>query len=338
MTARSVQFTGPREIHVRDRDVPDPDVNELRVRTEVSAISPGTELLIYRDEVPEEMAADETIEALSGTFEYPLRYGYATVGVVEKVGENVSARWNDRRIFAFHPHESRFCTAVENAVAVPEGVSSEAAALLANAETAISFVLDGRPKIGERVVVYGQGLVGLLTTALLDRFPLDRLVTVDALERRRTLSETLGADASHPPEADFAHHLDGDAGDAAGADLAYELSGNPEALDAAIDVTGYSGRIVIGSWYGEKRVQLDLGHEFHRSRITLKSSQVSTIDPADTGRWDTERRIDTAWDVLRRVESSKLVTHRVPVERAPEAYRLLDEHPEEAIGVLLTYD
>lgn len=334
-SARSVRFTGPREVAVRDREVPEPDAHEVCVRAEVSAISPGTELLIYRGEVPEEMPADETIDALSGTFEYPLCYGYATVGIVDAIGSEVSSDWRGRRVFAFHPHESRFCALVEDLVPVPEGVAPATASLLANVETAITFALDGRPKIGERVVVYGQGLVGLLTTALLDRFPLDTLVTVDSIERRRAVSESLGADASVPPETDLDRYLDGDPD---GADLAYELSGNPSALNAAIDATGYSGRIVIGSWYGEKRAQLDLGREFHRSRITLKSSQVSTIDPEHAGRWDKDRRIDAAWDALSRVEGSKFLTHRVPVERAPEAYRLLDEHPEGAIGVVLTYE
>lgn len=338
MTARSVEFAGPREVRVHERDVPDPDAGEVRVRTEVSAISPGTELLLYRNEVPDEMAADETIEALSGTFEYPLRYGYAAVGVVERVGEDVPADWNGRRVFTFHPHESHFCFPVDELVAVPETIPSETAALLANAETAISFALDGGPTVGERVAVYGQGIVGLLTTALLDCYPLDTLLTVDAIARRRTLSEALGADESVTPTDDLDGRLDGDAGEPAGADLAYELSGNPEALDAAIDATGYAGRVVIGSWYGEKRAELDLGHEFHRSRIRLQSSQVSTIDPERSGRWDKDRRVATAWDLLGGIDGSELLTHRVPIDRAPEAYRLLDERPEEAIGVVLTYD
>jgi alcohol dehydrogenase len=335
MTARSVYFTGPREVAVREHEVETPGTKEVRVRTELSAISPGTELLVYRDQVPEAMAADETIDSLAGTFEYPLCYGYATVGVVEGIGENVPAEWEGERVFAFHPHESRFCAAIEDLIAVPEGISPEAASLLANAETAVSFALDGAPKIGERVAVYGQGLVGLLSTALLGRYPLETLVTVDGIERRRELSESLGADASVSP----ATGLDGRfENDPAGVDLSYELSGDPEALDAAIDATGYAGRVVIGSWYGEKRAELDLGHEFHRSRIRLQSSQVSTIDPEYSGRWDKDRRLDVAWDALAAIDSERFLTHRVPVERAEEAYRLLDERPEEAIGVLLTYD
>jgi alcohol dehydrogenase len=341
MRTRSVYFTGPREVAVREREVPEPGAGEARVRAEVSAISPGTELLLYRDQVPEEMAADETIDALSGGFEYPLRYGYATVGVVESVGEGVSADWEGKEVFAFHPHESRFCAPIEELVVVPERIDAETAALLANAETAVSFALDGAPKIGERVAVYGQGVVGLLSTAVLGRYPLDTLVTVDGIEPRREVSERLGADASLAPGTDLGERFEnnGDSdGDPGGADLAYELSGDPAALDSAIDATGYAGRIVIGSWYGEKRAELDLGQEFHRSRIRLQSSQVSTIDPQHAGRWDKERRLGVAWDALAAIDSDGLLTHRVPVERAEEAYRLLDERPEEAIGVLVTYD
>ena len=339
MRTRSVYFTGPREVAVREREVPEPGTEQVRVRAEVSAISPGTELLLYRDQVPEEMAADETIDALSGGFEYPLRYGYATVGVVESVGEGVAADWEGREVFAFHPHEGRFCASVEDLVVVPNGIDAGTAALLANAETAVSFALDGAPKIGEQVAIYGQGLVGLLSTAVLDGFPLDRLLTVDGIERRRELSEQLGADASLTPRTDLGEHFEGDGDrDPDGVDLAYELSGDPAALDGAIDTTGYAGRVVIGSWYGEKRAELDLGQEFHRSRIRLQSSQVSTIDPAHTGRWDKERRLGVAWDALAAIDSDALLTHRVPVERAEEAYRLLDERPAEAIGVLLTYE
>lgn len=336
MSVRSVYFTGPQAVSVREHEARTPDADEVRVRTEVSAISPGTELLVYRGQAPTEMNADESIDALSGTFEYPLRYGYAAVGVVETTGSAVEDDWTGQRVFAFHPHESRFCTSPSELLCVPDGLDPETAALLANTEAAVTFALDGAPKIGERVAVFGQGLVGLLTTALLSRFPLERLVSVDGIDRRRELARTFGADECLPPDADVRARLDECESD--GADLAYELSGNPAALDAAIDATGYAGRVVIGSWYGEKRVRLDLGREFHRSRIRLQSSQVSTIDPEDAGRWTKDRRLETAWDALSEIDASRLVTHRVPIENAGEAYRLLDERPDEAVGVVLTYE
>lgn len=336
MTARSVYFTGQREVTLRERRIPEPSAGEVRVRTAVSAISAGTELLVYRGQVPESMATDETIDALDGAFEYPLRYGYAAVGRVTALGEGVEEDWLDRRVFAFHPHESHFLATPETLRPIPETWSDAEAALLSNAETAVNFLLDGRPALGERVVVFGQGVVGLLTTALLARFPLETLVTIDGYDRRRELSRSLGANEAAAPGADLRAHLDGSE-PPAGADLAYELSGDPDALDDAIEVTGTAGRVVIGSWYGTKPVALDLGGTFHRSRIRLQSSQVSTIDPTDRGRWTNARRLGAARRLLDRVDVASLVTHRIPVERATEAYRLLDESPEEAVGVLLTY-
>ena len=120
-------------------------------------------------------------------------------------------------------------------------------------------------------------------------------------------------------------------------DLVFELSGNPSALDNALALTGFSGRVVIGSWYGEKKTEVSLGRAFHRSRIKLISSQVSTIAPELSGRWDKARRFDVAWKALERIKPDKWITHQFPIERAAEAYQLLDENPQETIQVLITY-
>lgn len=346
MPARSLYFVGPREVSVRERPVPDPGPDEVRVQTSVSAVSPGTERLIYRGEAPRDLSADPSIPALAGTLDYPLQYGYAAVGTVTAAGDDVADEWLDRRVFAFNPHESHFLADPTDLHVIPENCSNERAALLPNVETALNFVMDGRPVVGERVVVFGQGVVGLLTTALLARFPLERLVTVDTVARRRDLSRSLGADESLTPVDARAElnpvtgrtqDADADADVPPGVDLTYELSGNPDALDAAIDVTGYDGRVVIGSWYGEKRSELALGGRFHRSRIDLQSSQVSTIAPDLRGRWTTERRFARAWDWLSRVDTDRLVTHRVPLKQAPDAYHRLDTDREETVQILFTY-
>ena len=325
MTGRALYFTGPRSVEVRSKPIPDPDPGEVRVRTERSAISPGTEMLVYRDEVPDDLETDETIDALDGTFSYPLRYGYATVGRVTALGSAVDDAWLDRRVFAFHPHESHFLADPETLV--PTTLSPERALLIPNAEAAVNFVMDARPRIGARAAVFGQGPVGLLTTALLSSFPLADLLAVDRHARRRTLSESLGADRAVTPEA-----LEEDT------DLTFELSGNPEALDDAISVTGYAGRVIVGSWYGTKRVPLDLGRAYHRSHIRIRSSQVSRIDPDHADRWDKQRRLDVVRSWLRETDLSALFTHEFDVGRADEAYRLLDERPDEAVQVTLRYD
>ena len=123
-----------------------------------------------------------------------------------------------------------------------------------------------------------------------------------------------------------------------GADLTYELSGNPDALEKAIEITGFNGRVVIGSHYGQKQVGLNLSGRFHRSRIRLISSQVSTIAPEWTGRWTKPRRLQIAWQMLQHLKPAHLITHRFPLAKASQAYALLNQHPEEAIQVVLTYE
>jgi threonine dehydrogenase-like Zn-dependent dehydrogenase len=121
------------------------------------------------------------------------------------------------------------------------------------------------------------------------------------------------------------------------ADLALELSGQPSTLDDAIGVVGYDSRIVVGSWYGTKRAPIDLGGRFHRDRIDLISSQVSTISPSLRGRWDHDRRLDEALGWLDRIDADALITHRIPFERASTAYELLDSEAGDAVQIILEY-
>ena len=357
MSRRSLYFVGPDEVDLREEPIPEPDDNELRVRTELSAISPGTELLVYKGAVDSGMAADPNFESLSGSLSYPLKYGYAAVGHVEAVGDRVDDAWLDRRVFAFNPHESHFCATTEELHPVPDHISTELATLLPTAETAVTLVQDAAPRLGERAVVFGQGLVGLVTTAVLSGFPLAELVTVEPSADRREWSEQLGATASvHPDALGDVLALPGEhstavdtpgespgAVDHPGADLCFELSGNPAALAAAVSATGYDGRIVVGSWYGTKPTELDLGGRFHRSRISLSSSQVSTIDPELRGRWDRSRRMALAWDQLDE-SMADLLTDCYRIESAAEAYAALadaTEPTDEAtspVGTLFSYE
>ncbi|WP_458207582.1 zinc-dependent alcohol dehydrogenase [Haladaptatus sp. NG-SE-30] len=340
-SAHTVYFTGPHELDVRVEGVSEPGPDEVLVHAEVSAVSSGTELLVYRGDAPTELATDATIDALSGTLDFPLQYGYATAGTVAATGNDVSDDWLDESVFAFHPHASHFLASPDDLLRIPDEFSPEEAVFLPNVETAVNFVLDGVPRVGEQVVVFGQGVVGLLTTALLAAYPLADLVALDCYPARRELSREMGADHCLDATDDIRERIEAilSRPDAPSrSDLTYELSGNPAALDDAVAVTGYDGRVLVGSWYGEKRVSLDLGGSFHRSRIDVTSTQVSTLDPTLRGRWDTDRRLAVAWRRLADIDTKRLVTHRIPVENAPEAYRLLDESPNEAVAVLLTYE
>jgi 2-desacetyl-2-hydroxyethyl bacteriochlorophyllide A dehydrogenase len=336
MNRTSLYFTGPKQVEICQENLPAPAPGEVVVQTLLSAISPGTEMLVYRGQFPEKIPLDANIAGLTGDFAYPLKYGYACVGKVLAIGDQVNASWQDRLVFAFHPHESHFLAVPEDLISVPQGTSNENALFLPNMETAVNFVMDGKPMIGERVAVFGQGIVGLLTAALLGQFPLSGLVTFDRYPLRRSTSLELGAQASYDPTpADIPKHMR--AHFPHGADLTYEISGAPEALDQAIGTAGFSGRVIIGSWYGSKQVNLDLGGYFHRSRIQITSSQVSSLSPELSGRWTKARRFEVAWEMIHKIQPARLITHQFSLHQAGEAYRLLDEKPDETIQVVFTY-
>jgi len=331
----SIVFSNPGQVDLQEEPLKMSDPGSLLVQTCASGISAGTELLIYRGQFPQNLAMDENLPALAGEFQYPVKYGYAAVGRVIDAGPQADPSWVGKLVFCFHPHTSHIWADPDDLLPVPEDISPEEAIFLPNMETAVNLVMDGSPLLGEEVVVFGQGVVGLLTTALLGWFPLRSLVTVDRFALRRAASLELGAHDCLDP-AGLTEGLP--ALLPAGADLVYELSGSPAVLDDAIAATGFAGRVIVGSWYGQKRASLDLGGRFHRSRIQLISSQVSTLAPELTGRWNKARRFQVAWEMIRRLRPSRLVTHRLPFHQAAEAYRLLDQSPQETIQVVLEYE
>jgi 2-desacetyl-2-hydroxyethyl bacteriochlorophyllide A dehydrogenase len=332
---KTVYFTGPGQVEIRKTSLPPLTQGQMLVETIYSAISPGTEMLVYRGQFTQGL--QDANDAFSSNMRYPMAYGYATVGRVIKISKDMRYRWKGRLVFAFQPHCSHFIATADELLPLPDGMSPETACFLPNMETAVNFVQDATPILGERALVFGQGIVGLLTTALLREFPLDSLLTCDCYPLRRETSISLGVSASLDPNASEFH-------DEvrklipSGADLSLELSGSPDALNDAIKLTRFGGRIVIGSWYGDKKAHLNLGGEFHRSRIKLISSQVSTVAPELSSRWDKKRRYGVAWEALKRIRPERWITHRIPLEDAAQAYRLLDEDPRDTIQVMLQYE
>lgn len=328
--ARTLFFTAPKKLEVRETLLPALKEDEIIVESICSAISAGTEMLVYRGQFPQLV---DVYDAVSTDLTYPLTYGYACVGKVKEMGKEVMSEWENRLVLSFQPHTSRFIAKAESLIPIPFSLNPENACLLPNMETAVNLVQDGAPILGERVLVLGQGVVGLLTASLLSEFPLERLVTVDQFELRRNALDVTGHRSQvkkmSPASLRLAPFDQND--------LSFELTGSPSALNDAIGHTAFGGRIVIGSWYGQKRAEIDLGGKFHRSRIKLIASQVSTISPELSGRWDKSRRFDVAWKALERIQPEKWITHRFPIKDAETAYQLLDDNPQETIQVVFTY-
>jgi 2-desacetyl-2-hydroxyethyl bacteriochlorophyllide A dehydrogenase len=348
MNSKTVFFIAPGEVELREQSLRALGENEVLAETIVSAISAGTEMLVYRGQVGGDV---DPVDQISSGLHYPTPYGYACIGRVIEIGPAVDRNLAGRLIFSFQPHTSHFLASATSLLPIPDDISPDTACFLPSMETAVNLVQDAAPILGERVLVLGQGVVGLLTTALLREYPLHALVTADYYPLRRKSSLELQVTASLDPklsgfyDSALSHCQDILAPrrdievlpQRGGFDLAFELSGNPAALNDAISLAAFSGRIVIGSWYGNKQALIDLGGAFHRSRIRLISSQVSTIAPELSARWDKARRFDVAWNMLRRTSPERWITHRFPLDQAAHAYRLLDSSPAQAIQVIFKH-
>jgi SAM-dependent methyltransferase len=371
----SLVFVAPRLVRVDGRARPlgwRLPAGHVELAAASSLISSGTELKFFRGEfgdgADDAEPLDAAIGGMGGAPAYPLEYGYSLCGTVVAVGPGVPASRLGGLAFAFHPHASAAVVLASDAIAVPRGIAAADAIYLPAVETAISIAHDVGARDGERVLVVGQGMIGLLVVAVLaggtdgahasaaaaaaaaeaagggddggdgddgTAWPRARrlaaLHAVDPLARRRALARSLGADEAFAP---------GELPPAAarGAyDVAVEVSGNARALQSAIDAVRPGGRVVIASWYSGQ-VPLELGTRFHRSHVTIIASQVSELPAALRGTWDKGRRLDEAWRLLAALRPSRtLTTLRVPLTAASAAFKALDRGGEIAVEIDYKY-
>jgi 2-desacetyl-2-hydroxyethyl bacteriochlorophyllide A dehydrogenase len=324
--ARRLLFVAPRQFRLETVDVPEPGPGGLVVRTLWSGISTGTELLCYRGQLDPDLPLDERIGSLGGTFRYPFAYGYSCVGEVERSAGSVPA---GTLVFAFHPHQDRFRVAETDVVVLPAGTDPRSATLFPLVETGLQLSLDAGNVAHQDVAVLGLGAVGLITALLLQRAGASVLAS-DPLRERRELAGSLGIPAAAPDE--LAAGLP-----PGGVPLLLELSGHPAALAGALPLLAHEGTALVGSWYGEQLVPLPLGGAFHRRRLTIRSSQVSTIPATLSDRWDVARRRRVAAALLDDLPLAALATTEVAFDDAARAYEALDRRAPGVLHVALRY-
>jgi 2-desacetyl-2-hydroxyethyl bacteriochlorophyllide A dehydrogenase len=328
MEARAVWFVAPYRVDVAGIALPEPKVGDLVVRAEFSGISGGTELLAYRGELDASVPRDETLGALSGTYEYPFTYGYSAVGTVEasrsEVGEGA-------RVFAFHPHQDRFVVSGDDVVPLGE-TDPRTATLFPLVETALQLSLDAGLRYREVVAVLGLGPVGILTAILLARSGTIVLGS-DPRRWRRETARACGIEAVAP---EGLHEAVLAASRGRRADALVDATGNPDVLGESLGLLATGGIAVVASWYGCKPVTLPLGGDFHRRRLEIRSSQVSTLG-SRAGRWDRRRRLETTHALLEELPLAALASHTLPFERAPEAYAALARGDDGLVHVALAY-
>jgi 2-desacetyl-2-hydroxyethyl bacteriochlorophyllide A dehydrogenase len=325
--ARAVRFVAPYQVDICEVAVPEPKPGDVRVRAEFSGISGGTELLAYRGELDSSIRRDETLGALAGTFEYPFTYGYSVVGRVEASRSDVR---EGGRVFAFHPHQDRFVVSARDIV--PVDADARSATLFPLVETALQLTLDAGVRYGETVGVRGRGPVGILAAILLVRSGAT-VVASDPKFWRRETARACGVEAVVPDELPDAVLA---ASSGRGADVLVEATGNRDVLGQSLGLLATEGVALVASWYGAKPVTLPLGGAFHRRRLEIRSSQVSTLG-SRAGRWDRQRRLETTRALLAELPVAALASHTFPFERAAEAYAALDRGDDGVVHVALAY-
>lgn len=329
MKTLAISFTGPHKVELIEVDVPAPGSGDALVRTLYSGISPGSEMLAYRGEIDPALPLDDTIGALSGTFSYPFQYGYSCVGRVE---ESDGAIAPGTLVFAFHPHQAMFVLETSQLIRI-DGIAPRKATFFPLVETAFQVALDAGDVADETVVVVGLGPIGVLTAALLRRRGA-RVIGSDLRLWRCEIARCLDIHAVAPEELP---RLTDEATGGNGVPLLIEASGNPDALGETLSLLAHEGTVLVASWYGDRPVELALGREFHRRRLTLRSTQVSTIPSALSARWTVPRRRAAALAAMNELPLELLTTHDFDVTDAASAFDAIDRGEPGLMHAALRY-
>ena len=314
--ARAFWTLAPGRGAIEDETLPVPGPDEVLIENLYSGISRGSETLVFNGHVPPSQYETMRAPFQAGDFPAPVKYGYASVGRIVRGPE---ARIGET-VFCLHPHQDRFIVPAAATLPVPADVPAARAVLAANMETAINATWDAPPHTGDRIAVFGAGVVGCLIAYLAARTAGTRVTLIDPDPDRAGLAQSLGAAWCAPGELETADH-----------DLVFEASGAPEALREALAVAGHEATIAVVSWFGDRDVPLPLGEAFHSRRLTLRSTQVGGVAPERAARWPHARRLALALELLADPLLDKLISGQSGFDDLPATLTRLANEPS---GVL----
>ena len=329
MRTTAVEFRAPRTVAPIEIEVPSPGAGDVLLRTSYSGISGGTETLAYRGEIDPDLPLDERIGALSGTFSFPFRYGYSVVGTVEESHCDIDV---GTQMFCFHPHQGLVVRPGRELIPVPN-LDPRLATMFPLVETALQVSLDAEPVAHRPVAVVGLGPVGLLAGALLTRAGAI-VIGSDPKPARRDAADSFGFEGVDPEVID---DRVADMTKGKGVPLVIDATGHPDALAPSLDLLAHEGTALVASWYGTKEVTLPLGGAFHRRRLTLRSTQVSTIPSTMAGTWTIDMRRETAVKLMPELPLKRLATHEWPAGEAAAAFMAVERGGDDLLHAALTY-
>ena len=299
---RAFWVTAPGVGEIRPAEIAPPRAGEVLVRALKSGISRGSESLVFAGRVPKSQYQAMRCPCQDGDFPAPVKYGYASVGVVEAGPPALLGR----RVFCLYPHQDRYVVPEAMVLPVPDPVPDARAVLAANMETALNGLWDGGPLLGDRITVVGAGTVGSLMAALAARLPVARVELIDIDANRAALAAALGCSFALPEAA---------RGDA---DLVVHASGSGAGLATALRLAGFEATVLEMSWYGERLVPVPLGGPFHSRRLKLVSSQVGKVAPSRRATTSHRQRLEQAIALLADARLDALLAPAVPFVELPD--------------------
>lgn len=314
-------MAAPGRGEIRDETVRPPATDEVVVRALFSGVSRGTEALVFQGRVPVSEHGRMRAPFQAGEFPAPVKYGYASVGTVERGPADLQGR----QVFTLFPHQTRYVVPARSVTVIPATVPPGRAVLAANLETAINAVWDARPHVGDRVTVIGGGTVGCLTAWLAGRIAGCDVELVDVNPQRASIARALGVRFAEPASA------------ADGPDVVIHASGSASGLALALAIAAFEATIVDLSWYGDQAVPVALGEGFHARRLTLKSSQVGSVAATQRARWDAARRLQLALAMLADQALDVLITGESAFETLPEVMQQLAAAPGDTLCHRIRY-
>ncbi|GAA1894595.1 zinc-binding dehydrogenase [Asanoa iriomotensis] len=340
---RVVSFTGPRVAEVVAEAAKPLTAGDVRLRTLFSGISAGTELTGYRGTNPYlakrwdndlRLFVDGAVSR-----EYPLTgWGYEEVGEVVEIGDAVDGVSVGDRIWGTWGHRSETVVTAEYARAriLDSDVDPRVGMFSQIGGIALNVVLDADIHVGETVAVFGLGVPGQLV-AQLARLNGGRVIAVDGVASRRDLALKLGAAEALDPAAGGVAEEIRVRTDGRGADVCLEVTGNYGALHEAIRAVAYSSRVCAAGFMQGDGLGLRLGEEFHHNRVQVVSTQISGVAPAVQHRWDRFRLDSTAIALATSgaLRVTDLISHTFPLDRAADAFTLLDGATQDVLQVVL---
>jgi threonine dehydrogenase-like Zn-dependent dehydrogenase len=319
-TARAFRILEPGHGALVEVELPEPGPDDVVVATRHSAISRGTELLVFRGGVPASQHEVMRAPFQTGGFPGPVTYGYLAVGTVEAG----PASLRGRDVFCLHPHQTRFVVPAAAVSVVPGDVPVTRAVLAGTVETAVNALWDAAPRVGDRIAVVGAGMVGGAVAGLLAGIPGARVELVDVDPGRAALADGLGVGFALPDDA------------AGGCDLVVHASATEAGLARSLELLGVEGEVIELSWYGDRTPRVPLGEGFHSGRLAIRASQVGRVSPSRQARWTYADRIALALRLLADPRFEALISEAVGFAELPETMvRLARGAP--GLGVRVDY-